>query len=258
VHYNSSVSDFKALAQRQLHLWFAAPDEITDVDLLQRYRAVLSPAERTRADRFRKVRDQKLYLVAHAMLRTVLSRYAEVPPTDWTFDEGPYGRPEISNPIAHNLRFNLSHTHGLCLCGVVLDLDLGVDVETVERDPDVLLVAERFFSTAEFSTIPALPPEQQKERFFTFWTLKEAYIKARGAGLSLPLDQFSFTLAPEISINFDPRMQQHARDWSFGIFHPTLSHRAAFALKTPATQPYDVACYHVVPLLHHHQIATKF
>lgn len=152
---------------------------------------VLSDAERERHARFVYARDRNLFLVSHALVRDALSRYAPVHPAEWEFAFNAYGRPEIAQPAKwRDLRFNLSHSAGRAVVAVARGYEIGVDVEAVKEIEDMQKIAERFFSPVESAALRRDP-----ELFFDFWTLKEAYIKARGMGLALALHGFSFSLA---------------------------------------------------------------
>lgn len=174
----------------ETHLWWALPDRIHDPELLERQFLTLSTEERERQRRFVSAPHRKQYLVSHALVRHALSRYAPVPPGQWKFELNPYGRPSIREPAEwRGLRFNLSHTEGRAVVAVAWEVDIGVDVQSTAAQGDFSEIAERFFSPAEIAQLKRRP-----DAFFDFWTLKEAYIKARGMGLSIPLDGFSFVL----------------------------------------------------------------
>ena len=155
--------------------------------------SLLDAAERSRADNFRFTCDRELYIAAHAFLRQTLSRHAPaVMPGEWRFAANAYGKPFISNPSYGHLQFNLSHTKGLIACAVSNGKPVGIDVEQCKPLEDIESLCRYAFSPRESADVLALPVgEQQMQRFFTYWTLKEAYLKARGMGLSLPLQQFS-------------------------------------------------------------------
>jgi 4'-phosphopantetheinyl transferase len=174
-----------------------------------------------------------VYGVREALARTTLSRYAPVPPAAWTFRENAYGRPEVDVAGHQDLWFNLSNTRGLIACVVARDREVGVDVEDTERGTETVGVAGRFFSPFEVAALHALPEGARRGRFFDYWTLKEAYIKARGMGLAIPLDQFSFLLdeAPPVRVAFDPRLGDDAGSWQFEQFTLTARHRTAAAVR---------------------------
>ncbi len=201
----------------RIDIWCAFCDSIADPVLLQRYRRLLTDAERAQQARFHFESDRHRYLITRALLRTTLSRYADMAPEDWTFVANAYGRPAIANAGITGLTFNLSHSRKLVVLAVVRGCELGVDTEdTLTRAPP-LEIADRFFAPEEVASLRALPERRQLQRFFQHWTLKESYIKARGRGLSLPLDQFAFHFADpdQVTLTVQPRMQDTADNWDF-------------------------------------------
>ncbi len=140
------------------------------------------------------------------------------------------------------IRFNLSNTRGLIACLVALDRDVGVDVEDTERASSAVDIADRFFSPGEVRALRALPQERQRARFFEYWTLKESYIKARGMGLAIPLDQFSFHLddGPAIGISFDPRLGDDRSAWQFALYQPSARHTMAAAIRSGGGPPLSI------------------
>jgi 4'-phosphopantetheinyl transferase len=176
-----------------VHVWCAFCDEIRDEALLGEYERLLSADERERRSRFVFPHDRHRFLVTRALVRTVLSTYADVAPADWTFVVNTYGRPEIAprHPGAGMLSFSVSHTPGLVVLGVGHGRALGVDTEHVRGRQAPEGVAERYFAPAEAAALRAVPEAHQPRRFFEYWTLKEAYVKARSLGLSLPLRDFA-------------------------------------------------------------------
>jgi 4'-phosphopantetheinyl transferase len=174
------------IAPGEAHLFLVRLDAARDERLLDEWRELLSPEERARGDRYLFPRNRHEHLVAHALKRQALSRFApSVDPRDWRFVAGEHGKPSIVEP-ACRLRFNLSHTDGLVACLVALEAEVGVDVEQTARRSDTVGIADRFFAVPEVEALRALPESAQRARFFEYWTLKEAYIKARGMGLALP------------------------------------------------------------------------
>lgn len=245
-------SSFVPLTLRpdEVHVWIVEPERIDDPRLLEAYWGLLDAGEREKKRRFRFERHQRQYLVSHALVRLTLSRYAPVAPEAWAFTPNEYGRPEATGEWGRRLRFNLSHTDGMALVAVGLESDLGADVEDAERPGETVEIADSFFARTEVQALRALPKERQRERFFEYWTLKEAYIKARGAGLSLPLDQFAFDLQPEQlpRISFDPRMNDVPEAWQFMQLRPSTRHHAAVAVRRPRGQPFTVRWQLTVPL----------
>ncbi len=195
---------------------WAQPDALTACE------ALLSPAERARQARFRRPADRRTYAIAHALLRRSLSRLArdagaDVAPSAWRFRAGPWGKPELAAPevpALPHVAFNLSHAPGLTACAVQRQDEstahepqapgVGVDVEFVERVADPGALGRRFFAPPEAAWLPADPADPRfpevRRRFFTLWTLKEAYVKARGLGFHLPLSRFTVGGAGELPL----------------------------------------------------------
>lgn len=233
------------LADDEVHAWHILPDRITRPDFFERCEALLSDDERARARRFVRDVDARHYLVAHALLRTALSRYVEAAPQDWRFECNEFGRPHICGPeIGRELQFNLSHTPGLVACAVAWRRPVGIDVESFERTGVGMELAANYFSPQEIAQLRSLPAAAQSERFLEYWTLKEAYLKARGVGLSLPLDCFSIQFRPEqpIAISFAPSLDDDPSAWQFAQFRPTPRHVLAVAVARPQGEKNRISC----------------
>jgi 4'-phosphopantetheinyl transferase len=214
-----------------IDIWLAYYNEIADEQLLASYRAFLNDAERVQEPRFYFADDRRRYLVTRALVRTVLSRYAGVAPKDWLFAPNRYGRPAVANPGGEgcDLCFNISHTKGLIALAVTKRRELGVDVENISTRQVSLNIADRFFAPAEVAELANVPPERQQDRFFEYWTFKESYIKARGMGLSIPLDQFSFAYPHEqgVTLAVEPKLGDVASRWHFWQFRPAAEYLLA-------------------------------
>ena len=215
----------------------------------QQYLPLLSPDEHARMARLVFERDRVRFLLTRALVRTTLSRYAPVAPADWQFIANVHGRPEILDRPAGvpDLRFNISHTDGLIACAVTIGREVGVDVEHVGRrlTQDI---AERFFAPPEVTHLKSLPGHEQERVFFDYWTMKEAYIKARGFGLALPLGDFAFHFSPDRhpTITFEPGMQDDPSTWQFLQDWPTPTHRLGLAVRRSG-EDLSVRMRHVVP-----------
>jgi 4'-phosphopantetheinyl transferase len=222
------------LPTRAVHVDLVKPEEPDIKPRLEAYRTLLTPDEHDRMARLVFDRDRRNFLITRALVRTMLSRYAQVAPGDWRFIANVHGRPEIlDRPSAvPDLRFNLSHTEGLIGCAVTIGREVGLDLEHARRrlTHDV---AGRFFAPREVADLRALPVAEQPRVFFDYWTLKEAYIKARGFGLALPLGDFAFRLAPPapVEIAFEPTLDDDPATWQFTQAWPTPHHRMALAVR---------------------------
>jgi len=191
----SLASQQSKLAANEIHIWRAnldlAPNSVA------RLSAFLSGAEISRAARFFRPSDRQRFVVARGVLRELLGGYVHKPPATLVIDTGVRGKPALHDGAGTSaLRFNLSHSHGLALYAFVLHRELGVDVEWIRPEVAREALEERYFSSEELLELRTLPQESHSEAFFLCWTRKEAYIKARGEGLSIPLDTFSVSLTP--------------------------------------------------------------
>lgn len=179
----------------EVHVWRAALD--APARSTAGFEQCLSPDERQRLERFRFEHDRKRYLVGRGLLRTLLGRYVDAAPDRLRFDYTPFGKPHLAaGPARQDLQFNVSHSGELLLIAVTCGRALGVDVEQVRADIEVATIAACYFSPNEQAALAELAGTEQVDAFFDCWTRKEAYIKARGDGLSRPLDQFDVSLKP--------------------------------------------------------------
>jgi 4'-phosphopantetheinyl transferase len=198
-----------------LHLWFAYPDDLLEESVAATAMQLLSEEERTRRERFKFERQRREYLATHALARVALSHAGKLPPEAWKFQFNEYGKPSIDPECG--LRFNLSNSKDMVVCLVSERGDVGVDVEPRERAASVLEVAPRMFSPQELAQLEGLREEEKPERALRLWTLKEAYIKARGMGLALPLSKFSFLFEGEAKMRMamDRNLGDRPARWKF-------------------------------------------
>lgn len=166
-----------------------APDDAA----LERMAALLSPEERAIAGGFDSPDRRRSYIAAHAMLRSILGRMTGVAPNELVFRYGQRGKPELAGPSARDVQFNMSHSRDVVLVAVTHGRRVGVDIEHIDEPGDVRRIAARFLSPRDRDAIEQLPLDRQREGFLRCWTRKEAYMKARGDGISRPLDDFDVT-----------------------------------------------------------------
>jgi 4'-phosphopantetheinyl transferase len=179
------------LQPHQVDVWRVSLDLPTDsVKLLE---SSLSADESQRAARFHFPADRDRYIAAHGCLRDVLARYIHCRPDQLNFSTNQYGKPALRD---HKLEFNLSHSGDFALVAVTRKCKVGVDVERIRLNIEVESIATRYFSQREVSELMSLPSNQRALAFYIGWTRKEAYIKAQGLGLSLPLESFDVALTP--------------------------------------------------------------
>lgn len=180
----------------EVHVWQAKLDD-HDADLL---RPLLAADEISRADRFHFAKDRNHYIVARALLRKLLAAYLgislEINAEAIRLSYGEKGKPFLTDPEHAPLKFNLAHSHGLALYAFSLGREVGIDLEFVKEDLESEEIAQRFFSPREVQVLKTIPANLRRQAFFDCWTRKEAYIKARGEGLSLPLEAFDVAFAP--------------------------------------------------------------
>jgi len=219
----------------EVHLWCVFSDLIFDVNLLKKYKDILSVEENQKASRFYRHHDRQQFLLTRTTIRTLLSLYEpDVAARDWDFGKDNYGKPFIKNyHIIDDMQFSISHSRGLVVVALTRGSPIGVDVEATNGNGDNLGLAKRYFSKEEYANLTALPIEDQNKRFFDLWTLKEAYIKACGEGLSIPLDSFwyEFTDGGEMSIDFLPIRNDCANAWFFCQLYPSQMHVISVAVK---------------------------
>jgi len=228
------------LTGNEIDIWLIEPQHI-DATALADYQLLLSEQELTRAQRKLRPKDQHDAIITRAFVRSVLSHYEPIAPQQWSFGIGFNGKPFIENPDI-NLEFNLSHATNLIVCAVTRKQALGIDVEYIRRKSDTYKLADRYFSASEVQDLQALPHAQQAIDFYHYWTLKEAYIKACGDGLAIPLGHFSFSIANDhsVSISFDEKRNDNPQHWQHYLFHPTADHKMGLSVRVDSKQPLTI------------------
>ncbi len=223
INLNLSASD--------IHIWLTRKSLIPAA-LVRDYYSLMDEPQRARNLRFSRQELRDSDVITRALQRTVLSEYADISPSEWTFSQDAAGKPYIAAPSTR-LSFNLSHTNEWVVCAVARHPFVGIDIEHCERNATIVPLAERFFSPQECRELLRLPTVEQKSRFFDYWTLKEAYMKARGEGISLGLNRFGFELESAGKIGFycDSELQDNPQLWHFRLSSNQGDHRMALALK---------------------------
>lgn len=179
----------------EVHMWRMTLDYPTSQR--QELFRTLAEDERSRAARFYFQRDRDRFVAARGALRAILGKYLNVEPEQLLFQYNDYGKPRLVERFQKDeLYFNVSHSQGMALIAVTRGREVGVDLEWIRPGFASEQIAERFFSPQEVNTLRALPQSIQDEAFFNCWTRKEAYIKAKGEGLSMPLHLFDVSLVP--------------------------------------------------------------
>jgi 4'-phosphopantetheinyl transferase len=241
------------LAENEVHLWFAYPDEWRETALTAAARTILDAGEIARSERFRFPEHRRLFLVSRLLLREALSRYAESPPGAWRFIANEHGKPRIAPDAGPSApAFNLAHTAGVAVVALTRGRDVGVDVENGNRRVHARRLIERFFSPEEVAELGNLSSADLQERFFLSWTLKEAYIKALGLGLAQPLDSFAFHLKGERPRRIDfsaglPHDPHDLQDWRFAVVAPRPHFVAALCAAAERTESVGLRFYRAFP-----------
>jgi 4'-phosphopantetheinyl transferase len=195
--------------------------------------STLSDAERRRAERFLVEAPRSRFIVARATLRRLLGRFLGVAPGALELQEGPKGKPALAPRHGRDLRFNVSHSGDRALIAFALGREVGVDLERVERTTDLLAIARRFFSERELECLLGVAKRGRPRAFFEIWTRKEAYVKAKGGGLSIPLASF------DVSAGEPPRLLRveddpdEAARWTLFSLEPAPGYVGAVAASGP-------------------------
>jgi phosphopantetheine--protein transferase-like protein len=253
-----------------LELWLAPEPARLAPALAASWAALLSADERQRWQRYAREEDRNRFLLVRALVRKVLAQELHLQPQELVFKSDSHGKPHVVAPGGKALHFNLSHTRGLSALVLSRKVEVGVDVESLGREVELLALARRYFATPEVLMLEDLAPEPQRELFFALWTLKEAWVKAKGLGLRVPLDEFSFhgpglmlaahaaaeaqsvaigaPGAAAIELHCDPQLLEQADDWSFRLLRRG-GFRIAVAAAYPAAQPLRLVLHDANPLL---------
>jgi len=202
------------LADRELHVWRASLD--LPAELLQRLAKTLSANEHERAGKFLIARTRERFVAARGLLRQLLGMYLGLDPEKIEFQYGPQGKPSLLARHDSNVSFSVSHSQAMGLFAFCSGREVGVDVEEVKEDFKGMQIASHFFSGEEIAGLAKLPPEQADKAFFECWTGKEAYVKARGEGLSFPLRNFSIGFVNREQVLRD----EMGRAWSCYALEP--------------------------------------
>jgi 4'-phosphopantetheinyl transferase len=244
----------------EIHLWLAFYDGI-DGSLYAAYRELLNPVEKEQELQFHFANDQHRYLITRALVRTVLSRYVSIHPKEWIFSTNSYGRPEIVNAQARDLylSFNISHADSLIVLGITKCRAIGVDVENFQTREALIDIAEHYFAPQEVAALSAMPSDEQQYRFFEYWTFKESYTKARGMGLLLPLDKFSFHFRDDstVEIAIHPELVDDAARWQFWQLRSGSQYVIAVCAERLGGEIPRLVVREVIPMLSEKEIVSE-
>lgn len=228
--------------RHEAHLWCARPEELeASAEAL----GLLTPDESSRQRRFIFPQHRHEFLATRVLVRRVLGSYLGVAPESLRFVQNEHGRPELAEPRSP-LRFNLSNTPGLVVCLVSAQHEVGVDTELRTRAASILDIASTVFAEVELRELLALEGDERAHRAVTLWTLKEAYIKARGMGLALPLDKFAFRFDAAVRIEIDPSLGDASGRWQFGTLE-LGPHLVSTAIASPPADDVKIVLRELSP-----------
>ena len=220
------------LSTSDVHVW-KAPLVASEHEYAT-YQQILSPDERERAGRFYFEKDRRHWTIAHGILRLLLARYLDSNPHELHFVNNSYGKPALAGRFAETgLQFNLSHSAELALYAFTYYRQVGVDVEYMRPNIEWDSLARSQFSPAEYTALQALSPSLQEKAFFLCWSRKESYIKAKGMGLSIPLDQFDVSLVPDEPAQLLASLEeaQATVRWSLNALEPGNDYAGALTVE---------------------------
>ena len=229
--------DRSSLGANDVHIWQASLEQSPAT--VETLRQLLSPDEQSRADRFHFEKDRRHFTAARGYLRTLLARYLELGPAEIRFSYTEYGKPLLAPELDQRLKFNVAHSGGLALYAFTTLGEIGIDLEHIRPEFAGDDIARRYFSAAEVDSLDQLPLAARQQAFFDCWTRKEAFIKAKGLGLSLGLNQFDVTLRPDqpaalLRTGWDPT---EASRWSLQSIAVGEDFAAAVAVAAHDWQP---------------------
>jgi 4'-phosphopantetheinyl transferase len=204
----------------EVHLWYLSSQVLGSWSEPRLYAQVLCQDEIEKLENFAHRPAAIEFLIGRLLVRHVLSRYyPRFSPRQWIFEFNQFGKPRVTSAMAQ-IEFNLSHSSGWVVCALTNGFEVGIDIEGKNRRIDFLDMAKELFSPLEEASLRDLSPTNSRELFYKYWTLKEAYIKARGIGLTLPMDQFSFLFGRNeraITVSFGNAILDDPHDWWFRL-----------------------------------------
>jgi 4'-phosphopantetheinyl transferase len=238
------LNDLAKLAIGEIQIWRASVDGLIRGLGEAQIHSVLSAAEVEKASNYSNIDLRNEYMATRYLVRNLLSYYSpEISPKGWRFDYNKYGKPGVECKVGpHRLEFNLSHSTGIILCAFCLNSPVGIDIEFRGRRVSWTEMARESFSPQEAGELGKHVPGSIPRRFFEYWTLKEAFIKAMGMGLSLPLAEFTFRIANglPIGIEFTREIAEDPAQWQFRLFENVKGYQSALAVRCGAHQKVSI------------------
>ena len=241
------MREMSDLQKPEIHLWFADLNELDRYDSSNVFVKWLHAAEKNRYNRYQSQSQRKHFLFGRMLLKAILSKYAGCAPTDLQLDIDTRGKPFLNsnNPLC--LSFNLSHSGNRLVVAVSKNHDLGVDLENIKREREILKIAQRYFSLSEIRGLKHLSKALQITRFYELWTLKESVVKACGYGLSGRLSEivFSFPASNKLKMHSAPGNLNHWQSWQI---KESENHMLALSVKSPDIKINKIKSYDFISL----------
>ncbi|MDQ2075750.1 4'-phosphopantetheinyl transferase superfamily protein [Marinimicrobium sp. ABcell2] len=248
------------LPQNIAHIWLVDLRTVPDARL-EDYRKLLSEDELARLENYKNPKVQRTQLITRAAVRVCLSQYSDsIPPKSWRFERNEDGKPQLVQPAPMPLSFNLSHSGDWLAIAVTVETPLGVDVQHKTTRPAHLELAQRYFHPDEVEELEACPSEAARlELFFRFWTLKEAYLKARGTGIVTGLEKIRFHIDNNgwIIATMAPELDDDSQQWQFHHYHLGEEYSLSLAVNQPRAQDACPCFYKVIPLALEERLHTQ-
>lgn len=217
------------LLENEIQVWYFEVDDFQgDLGL---YKALLSDEELRRSQKFKFERDRKLNVMARSALRILAGQYLGRDPKSFTVSYGEFGKPYFGD--CPDFGFNISHSGGYVVLAFGMDVALGVDVERIKTDFDVLPIAQNFFSSTEIESLRRTPKANRYMAFYRLWTRKESFVKAKGSGLSFPLASFSVSMGEEAQLLATEWNPAECDEWFMRSFLPAPAYVAALSVRAP-------------------------
>lgn len=219
------------LPEKIIHIWYCDFDQ--NRAQINYYTSLLSKDEKQKADRFKFKKDEDCYIITRGILRLLIASYLRMNAKDLSFKYTSFGKPYLA--IKNELKFNVSHSGNMAAFAFFKGQEIGVDIEKVKNDFDVLELAQNFFSQTEIIALENQPKEELPKAFFRCWTRKEAFIKAEGSGLSFPLDKFEVSLDDDFHAELLETQwnSEEKKEWKLFSFVPATGYIAAVAIAKP-------------------------
>lgn len=248
---DSQAMTTRQLAPHSIALWQCSPCDITAPSLLAGYESLLTNDERKRKNRFRFHQHRHLYLVTRAMEKTLLARYTGIAINEIVCHRNSHGKPYLCQSNENALwHYNLSHTDDLIVMAITQGTELGVDVESTHRSVAYQNIMHSFFTKSEIDDIERQVTKKEKnKRFYQYWTLKEAYIKAIGKGIATTLQGIEFNLSDLNDIRYNDKNTPDDRSQQHYLFDTTQGHIIALSVASTAKEPPIVERKTMIPLV---------